>query len=373
MKRKLIFISLFLVIFLLPSCHIGRFFYWNYADLNDCKKFPEAKVMTSTPAFHFFRSEKTVNLTIPKDVILKGDQPASFEQCLEDNKTVAFLVIRNDSIIYERFFDDFNNESVIPSFSVAKSFVSALTGIAIEEGYIKSVNDPMTLYLPEFLEMDRNFEKIRIEDLLNMRSGIKFTESYTSPLYEMPKYYYGTNLNKYMKKLKIKCAPDTEYDYISVNTQLIAEILERSTKKPLNQYLEEKIWKPVGMEFNASWSMDSKKHQQIKSFCCINSHPVDFAKFGRLYLHGGKWGNKQIIPEKWVKRTMTIINDTKDSQGYAYTYQWRVLEDGSIFAKGVLGQFIFVNPEKNIIIVRMGHSPANVHWPKLFEGLVEQL
>jgi len=372
MRYIYILILTILSILMVSSCHVGRFFYYNYAGLNDNKKFPEAKVAAGMTHFQFYPANKPVLLQIPGN-LSSGERPETFDQFLEKHKTVAFLIIRNDTLIYERYFNEYDDASVIPSFSVAKSFVSALTGIAVEEGYITSVNDPITRYLPEFSGYDKRFERIRIEDLLNMRSGIKFSENYTSPFYEMPKFYYGTNLNRFMKKLRIKEPPDTRYDYISVNTQLLAEIIERTTKMPLNQYLEEKIWKPAEMEFDAGWSMDSKKHRQIKSFCCINAHPVDFAKLGRLYLNGGRKDHQQIIPEEWVKRTMTIINDSKDSQGYAYTYQWRVLEDGSIFAKGILGQYIFVNPEKQIIIVRMGHSTADVHWPKLFEELVKQL
>lgn len=359
--RLSIWISLLTIC--LTSCHVARFFYWNYAGLNDYKKFPEAKIEAAQPNFHFY----------PARVSLNKIEDPSFDEFLVKNKTAAFLIIRNDTILYERYFGDFSRESVIPSFSVAKVFVSALIGIAIDEGLIKSANDPITDYLPEFLKIDQNFGKIRIEDLLNMRSGIDFNEGYSTPFSEMAKYYYGTNLNKYLKNLKIKSEPDLEYDYISVNTQLLAEIIERTSKKPLNVYLEEKIWKPIGMEFGASWSMDSKKNRQVKSFCCINSRAIDFARFGKLYLDNGQWGNQQIIPVEWVKKSSGIVNDSKDSQGYSYTYQWRVLENGAIFAKGVLGQFIYIDKRKSIIMVRMGNGYGNIHWPVFFEELVKEL
>nr|NQU90559.1 serine hydrolase [Bacteroidota bacterium] len=220
---------------------------------------------------------------------------------------------------------------------------------------------------------DPHFENIRLEDLLNMRSGIKFNEGYSNPFADMAKYYYGRNLNKYIGKIKIEEKPDISYNYIGVNTQLLGMALERATGKKMNVYLEEKIWKPLGMEYDASWSVDSKKHQQIKAFCCINARAKDFAKFGRLYLNHGKMNGKTILPKDWVKKSTSIINDSKDSQGHPYTYQWRVKEDGAIYAKGVLGQYIYIFPEKNIIIVRLGKKATDVKWPMLFEELCREL
>ncbi len=138
----------------------------------------------------------------------------------------------------------------------------------------------------------------------------------------------------------------------------------------INKYLEQKIWQPIGMESDASWSIDSEKNQTIKAFCCINAVARDFARFGRLYLKKGNWNGKQVVPEKWVIRSTSIINDSRDSQGYPYTYQWRVLENGAFFAKGILGQYIFVYPEKNLVFVRMGKDYADIDWADLFVELI---
>ena len=160
--------------------------------------------------------------------------------------------------------------------------------------------------------------------------------------------------------------------YISVNTILLSLIIERATGTKLNKYLEQKIWQPLGMQFNASWSIDSEKHQTFKSNCCLNGQAVDFAKFGRLYLNKGNWEGDQVVPEKWVKKSISIINDSRESQGYPYTYQWRVLENGAFFAKGILGQYIFVFPEKNLIFVRIGKKYGKIDWADLFLELSEQ-
>ena len=127
------------------------------------------------------------------------------------------------------------------------------------------------------------------------------------------------------------------------------------------------------MEADATWNMDSRKHGQTKAFCCINAHPLDFAKFGSMYLHMGKWNGKQIIPESWIRESIRITNDSRDSQGYPYHYQWRILEDGSYFAKGVLGQYIYIVPAKNLVILRFGKDTAKIDWISFSRNLFSQL
>lgn len=356
----------------LSACHVGRYFYWNYADIRDYRKFPSEPVEKGTQSFRFNRASSPASIPLPEKYNAKG-RHSNLADFLNAHKTIAFLVIRNDTLIYEKYFGGFSESSVIPSFSMSKTFVSALLGIAIHEGYIQSVQQPVTDFVPELLINDSAFRKITLEHLLNMRSGIRFNEGYTNPFADMAKYYYGRNLNKYITKLRIESLPGEQYNYISVNTQLLGMAIERSTGKKLNQYLSEKIWKPAGMQYDASWSVDSKKYRQIKAFCCINARAVDFTKFGRLYLNKGRWDGKQIIPENWVLKSATIMNDSRDSQGYPYTYQWRVKNDGAIFAKGVLGQFIYVDPKKEIIIVRLGKKASDVVWPAFFEELLSEL
>jgi CubicO group peptidase (beta-lactamase class C family) len=372
-KKKILFLTLLfliLIIFCLLPKHVGRFFYWNLADLNDYKRFPSLEIKKGEHSFTFFEAGGNFNFQIPEKYN-PDSKWNTFEQYLEKKKTVAFIVIRNDSLIYENYFAGYDEASIIPSFSISKSFVSALVGIAINEGYIYSTSQSITFFLKELESPE--FDKITIEDLLNMRSGIKFNEGYTSPFADMAKYYYGTDLEKYITKLSVEDPPDIHYNYISVNTLLLSLIVERATNIKFSKYCRQKLWKPLEMEFDASWSVDSEENQTIKSFCCINARARDFAKFGRLYLHYGNWNGHQIVPEKWVKTSRSILNDSRDSQNYPYTYQWRVLENGCFFAKGILGQYIFVNPDKNLVFVRMGKKYADVDWADLFVELSKQL
>jgi len=288
---------------------------------------------------------------------------------LEDEGTVSFLILRNDTIVYEHYSDGYNQQSVLPSFSVSKVFLSALTGIAFAEGKINNTAQQIGDFLPEI--RDTLVKKITIAQLLNMRAGLDFTESYGSPFGLMPKYYYGTNLDKYVAKLRLKNPPGLQYEYQSASSLLLSMVLEKATHKPINQYLEEKIWIPLGMESDANWNIDSRKHQNIKSFCCLNARTRDFARFGRLYLNKGNWNGIQIVPAGWVATSMRIINDSRDSQEFPYTYQWRVCHEQAIFAKGVLGQYIYVYPGKNIVIVRFGKKAGKMHWPALFKEIVQ--
>lgn len=373
MKRTILIIlavvlGVYIISLFLPR-YVVRYFVWNFADLHDNEKFDNLPVDKGPNTFYFTTSPGNFDFELPP-AFSETDRYGSFDEFLEKKKTVAFLAIRNDTTLYENYFFGYDSATVVPSFSVSKSVVSALMGIAIDEGYIYSTSQSITFFLKE---LPAEFDAIRIEDLLNMRSGIDFDEGYTNPFAEMPKYYYGTDLLSYIKKLKTKEPPDLSYDYISVNTILLGLIIERATNTKLNVYLQERIWEPLGMESDASWSVDSYEHQVFKANCCINAIARDFAKFGRLYLYHGEWNGEQVVPRTWVDRSLSIINDSRDSQGYPYTYQWRVLQNGSFFAKGILGQYIIVIPEKNLIFVRLGKKVADVDWMEFCSQLANQL
>lgn len=358
---KIRLLPVFFLALFLSSCHVGRFFVWNFADLNDSRRFASMPVEQKAPAFQFAaRDSSRSPLALPKTV-----EDKAWEQFLQDEQTVGFLIIRNDTILYERYFDGYDESKEVPSFSVAKSFVSALVGIAIAEGHIGGTHEPITKYLPELKRA--GFEKITIAHLLLMRSGIRYNEGYYNPFGHVAKYYYGTNLARYIRQLKIKEAPNERFEYISVNTQLLGFIVERATGKKLADYLSEKIWQPLGMEYPASWSIDSRRHANAKAFCCINARMRDYAKFGRLFLKKGNWQGQQIISSAWVEQSTTPANNG------LYSYQWwhvRSASKPNFMARGILGQYIYVQPDKNIIIVRLGKRDRYA-WGTLFARLAE--
>ena len=371
LTRRVSFLYLFIfTLSFLSSCHVSRYFYWNFADVNDYRKFGADTIDNELTTFHFESAHENLRFDLPEKYSTY-DNFTGFDDFLKATKTLSFLVIRHDTVIYSNYFKGYDSSSVFSSFSISKSFISALIGIALEEGVIKSLDQSVTEFIPEM--KDPGFSKVTIKDLLEMRSGIKFKEGYADPFSGMAKFYYGRNLRKYTLNLKVVSEPGQSYNYQSANSQILAMILERATGMKISDYLEEKIWKPLGMENRATWNVDSKKFNEVKAFCCINATSIDFAKFGRLYLDSGKWDDHQIIPEEWITESLQIKNDSRDSQGFPYTYLWRSLENGDFFAKGILGQYIYICPQKEIIIVRTGANGKDVIWPHFFREIISQL
>lgn len=359
-KRTGNFFLLLTFLVCLNSCLPARIVWHNYADIGDYKIFPKRKLKAPVESYKIPLSSQNFNI----EELVNKDKYKSASEFFNRSKTVAFIIIKKDSILYENYFNDYERESVVPSFSMAKSYISALTGIAIDDGLINSVNDPVTKYLPEL--KDNGFDRVTIEHLLQMNSGIEFNENYKNPFSEASTYYYGNDLRKQVAQLKIIHEPGTHFQYASGNTQLLALILEKVLKgKTVTEYLNEKIWQPLGMEYDATWSIDSKKSGLEKAFCCINARAIDFAKFGMLYYNNGKWNDKQIISEDWVKK----INEQNKTEGnsFFYSYHWRKIspESKEYYAAGWLGQYIYVNPEKDIVIVRLGKNFGNVVWEDL--------
>ncbi len=365
MKNKISFSVILIILLTLNSCKVSRFVVYNLPNITDYKIFPYRTVENGTGKFIF---EKSNDQMSPKSLISDGEE-YTFEDYLKKNKTVAFIIIQNDSIQYENYFSKYTEESIVASFSMAKSILSILIGCAIDENLIKSVDEPVTNYIPELKK--NGFEKVTIEHLLQMTSGLEFKENYLNPFGDAATFYYGTNLRKSLSKMKLKANPGEKFEYASGNSQLLGLVLERALKnKTISQYFQEKLWMPLGMEYNASWSTDRKKNGLEKTFCCINARARDFAKIGRLYLNKGKWNGKQIVSEDWVTKSTEV--DTLNGSSWNYQYQWWLpTKTGDFMAVGTLGQHIYVNPSKNLIIVRLGEKEGEAKWPDILVTLAQ--
>ncbi len=360
----ILFYLLLLSALSLSSCKLGRFIIYNFADIKDYKKFPSRPLTGSSNASQFYIAEKG---RAPKTIQVPGKKEITFDEYLIQNNTVAFLIIKDDTIQYERYFDNYDSASIVPSFSVAKSITSILIGCAIADGLIKSENEPVTTYIPELKQ--NGYDQVTIKHLLQMTSGMAFNESYVNPFGQAASFYYGRNLPKEISKLKLGNTPGTTFDYVSGSTQLLGLVIERALKtKSITAYLQEKLWTPMQMEFDATWSLDKKKNGLEKTFCCLNARARDFAKIGRLYLNKGNWNGTQLVPESWVS-TSTKVDETEGSVWY-YQYQWWLpTRSGDYMAQGILGQYIYVNPAKKIIIVRLGKNEGKANWWELFPEL----
>ena len=346
---------------MLAGCHVPRFFVYNFAGIKDYKKFPARDIAREGKAFVFPTPVHPKSSDQLFENTRMGRDADSFEDYISDEKTVAFLVIHHDTLVYEKYFARRDSSSVIPSFSMAKSYLSAMIGIAIAEGYISDVQQPVTTYITEW--QGTAFDRITIENALRMESGIEYVENYYNPFGNVATAYYGTNLYRHLSRVTVGNAQG-QFDYKSIDTQLLALVLERAVGKKPGVYLEEKIWKPMGMEYDATWSLDSRRNDTEKGFCCLNARARDFAKFGRLYLHNGNWEGKQIVPKAWVE------NSTQGRTGYGY--QWWLGHD-HFSAVGFLGQYVMVFPEQDAIIVRMGKNYGDISWRSLGRDIATSL
>jgi CubicO group peptidase (beta-lactamase class C family) len=318
-------------------------------NLTDYQKLPSVKIHKPRTSFQFIDGTKQSKYNELKHYL---------DSSLATTHTAAFLVIRNDSMIYENYLDGFTRDDILPSNSMSKSFTGTLVRIANNEGKIRSLSEPMTNYIPELLKKDSNFKKITIQHLLDMRSGFDFNEGRYNLQDDAIRYGLRRNLKKYMLKVKI-AEPPGRFRYQSVNTQFLGLIIERATGKKLSAYLEEKIWRPLGMEHDATWNVDSKKRKREFASAGLNAIPRDFAKLGQLYLNKGKWNGQQIIDEEWMN-TIASADTMNKYNGYKNHWWSRTnSRTGAFSAIGFLNQYLYVNPNNNVVIVRIGKRWAN--------------
>lgn len=263
--------------------------------------------------------------------------------------SIAFLIIKNDSIWHENYAENYGEHSITNSFSMAKSITSALLGKAIEEGFITSLDQKASDFYPEYAGTD-----LTVGDLSSMSSGLNWDESYKNPFGVTAKAYYKGDLAKTILGLKVIKEPGQEFEYLSGNTELLAMIIEKATGKKLTDYLYTSFWDKMGAENAALWQVDDKKHRLVKAYCCLGSNARDFARFGKLYKDYGKWNGKQLLDSSFVVKS--IKPRFPESLEYGYGFWLTNYKHKNIFAmRGILGQYVIVIPEDDIIIVRLGH------------------
>jgi len=290
--------------------------------------------------------------------------PAEIEKKMIEMETVSFLVIQNDSIKFEKYYKDWNTESISNSFSMAKTILSVLTGIAIKEGKIKDVNQKVSDFIPEFRNDER--KNVSIKDLLTMSSGIGFFEDYVNPLAYPAEAYYGNDLKKLTLAYPQEVEPGTRFSYLSGDSQLLAFVLEAATGKKVSDYASEKLWSKINAESDALWNLDDKDGNE-KAFCCFISKARDFARIGKLYQQKGNWSGEQIVDTNYVNESIEpcLIKDTEGNICDYYGYKWWLNDYKGFkifYMRGIKGQYVINIPEKNIIIVRLGYKrPAEKH------------
>ncbi|MCS2889635.1 beta-lactamase family protein [Parabacteroides faecis] len=297
--------------------------------------------------------------------------PEKFQPVFEDLGTVAFVIIKDSALLFEQYWEDYSPRSRSNSFSMAKSIVSLAIGCAIDDGFIKNVDQPVNDFYPEF--KGYNGKALTLRHLLTMSAGVDFDEAYSSPFSPTTKLYYGDDLQQIALGMKEIEEPGIHFIYQSGVTQLLALIVEKATGENISSYVSRKLWTPLNAEEDAFWSLD-KKDGIEKAYCCFNSNARDFARFGQLILNKGNWNGKQLVSESYIKEATTpdtnLIFKEYNETNHCYGFQfWHLTyKDMEIpYMRGILGQYVFAIPELNAVVVRLGHKRSDTrtaqHYP----------
>lgn len=349
--KKFLYISIALILFIslllaAAPAYFQKALWYNLAGIDDYKIFENRVVPAGKP------QPWPVGAAFNKKQL-----STDYVEQVQDLETVAFVVVQNGKLQFEQYWDGYGEKSLSNSFSVTKSFVGLLIGAAIDDGKIRGVDQKVGEFIPEYA-VGRNAQ-LTIKDVLTMSSGLNWDESYFNPFSVTTQAYYGDDLRSLVKSLEVIEIPGKRFKYLSGNTQVLAQVLERATGKTLANYASDKLWQPIGAAHDALWSVD-KQDGEEKAYCCFNSNARDFARIGQLVLNQGKWNGKQLISESYIREAISPASYLTDGNGKPvdfYGYQWWIVRHNGYsipYARGILGQYIFVIPEKNTVIVRLG-------------------
>jgi CubicO group peptidase (beta-lactamase class C family) len=369
---KKIIISLLVIVALIVGLsftpqfsHLKNFAIWGKHSIHDYKTHP-TRLVASGGAPQYWPLDSNYN---------KGVIPDSLMAVIDSNDTHAFIVIQNGKLLYEKYWDGYTPKTLSGSFSAAKSIISLLIGIALDEGKIKSLDEPVGNYVPHFKEA--GLEKVRIKDLLTMSSGTNYRESDLSYFSLNASAYYGDDEGYLISQLKAKEPAGVNWQYRSADTQVLGFVVEKAFGQNISELVSERFMKPMGAEADALWLLDGNKNHE-KAFCCFNGVAHDYARFGQLVLNNGQWNGKQIVSESYIKAATTPASYLKDPYEngnpvdfYGYQY-WIFKEQGHevVAQNGLFGQYVYIIRDKNAIVVRLGESkvtkPIHHHQPENF-------
>jgi CubicO group peptidase (beta-lactamase class C family) len=358
--------------FLTTHCVYARVLYYNTPTLAAPTYFDARSVAPSKEPLVLPERQRQSVFDIRK---ARGKTYASFDSLLERNETRAFVVIHDGVIVYERYFDGFSRETLLPSFSISKTYAALLVGCAITDGLFSSVEAHLVDYVPA-LRSKPGYGAIQLEHLLRMTSGIDYDEESV----QTPLLYYTEDLASYIGAYDVKWRPGSRYLYGSINIQLLWQALRaKVSQDSVARYFEERLWQPLGASRGATWSLDSREHGIEKLFAGFNATARDHALIALAYLYGGTLNGHAIVPETWVRDSLAVdpiagVVEIEDGRMHRGKYQWFLTLDGrAFFAKGYRGQYLFVIPETKTVFVRFGEGYGDVSWPELFFALSHAL
>jgi CubicO group peptidase (beta-lactamase class C family) len=285
------------------------------------------------------------------------------EAYMASQRTAGLVIVQDGKVRFERYGLGFGPDGRWTSFSVAKSFTSTLVGAAIKDGAIRSLDDKVSQYIPDL--RGSAYDDVSVAQLLTMSSGVRWNEDYEDPKSDVASFNNAepdTGVDatvSYMRKLPRAHPPGTVWHYNTGETNLIGVLVSSAVKKPLSQYLEEKIWKPAGMEAKATWLLGKTGHEIAG--CCLQAATRDFARMGLLVLANGTTASRQIVPPDWFAAATHKQKDIGEP-GKGYGYQWWTYDNGAVAAQGIFGQGIFIDPKRHLVIA------SNADWPRADGG-----
>jgi CubicO group peptidase (beta-lactamase class C family) len=354
------------------SCVFARIFYYNIPSLSAPHYFEERLVRASSHPLPFERRREQVSFAMRQS---RDESFETFEDLLSENETRALLVLRHDVIVYERYFGGITAETRLPAFSMSKTFGAVLIGAALRDGLIDSVQQHLVEFVPA-LSARPGYRGITLEHLLRMTSGIDFDEESTAGAM----LYYTTDLRSLTHSFDVRTLPGQHYQYGSLSAQLLWEVLEnRLGGRTVTRYFEERLWEPLGAERPAAWSLDSAEKGVEKFSSGLSATARDYARLGVLFQHGGRVRDRPVISEQWVEDSLAPddvagIVHTTDGAVRRGRYEWFWTLDGrSYFAKGYNGQYVFVDRDRDVVVVRFGEGYGEVDWTVLFKQIAESL
>lgn len=388
--RNLIYVLIFLAVALAvlyfyassrTDTFTGRWVAWKSSEIDDYKLFPYHTIQNAPPTFHFQTAPEPLALAPIAYHHKEKPQQANLTELLETTGTTAFIAVQDDVILYEGYFNGYSRDSINTSFSVAKSITSLLVGMAIDDGHINSLQDPVTDYIPELAQTDPRYQDITLEHLLSMKSGIAFKDT-DIPWHDKSKAYYHPALRQVVLNQPIANEPGVEWVYNTFNPIILGIVLERATGQPPSAYFEERVWQRLGMEYEATWSIDSEADNMVKMESGINARAIDFVKIGRLLLNNGNWDGEPIVSPAWLEGSMAIVpenNVAKFGENVFYQNGWWIQRPTetdlyAVYGWGHRGQYLFIFPNENMVVARFGKDIGPVDsWREVAQELVKQV
>lgn len=347
---------------------------YNFTDIDDYLIFPARELKPSPQPFRF-PPGRQITLNVPP---IGGFD--TLDDLAEATESVAWLVVKDDQVVYERYYLGHDASTPSQLFSVSKSIFSIVVGAALADGYFASVEQPITDFVPEL--KGAGYDTVTIRHLLDMTSGMDYLEN-DNPFGAHAALNYTPRLEQEVLEFVISEDPGLSWQYRSGETALLGLALDRAIgSMSLTDYFEKRIWGPMGMEDRGAWSIDRAGGLE-RTWCCLAMSPRDLAKFGRLFLNGGAWDGQHLVPESWVDESTTVdpghallMPAVYEEIGIAdHHYYWWILDRGDYMAQGHRGQFLYVDPNRSVIVVRQGHRIDDLafeEWIELFRWISDQ-